>query len=123
MFTGLYWLRMNEGEWDSCGLCICIRCDVLALSTDLRQQVYDQGLFSFAHELGHTFGYDLGTFARLPGANSRPYGQCDEQVHACLENFANEFGYIWLSHTPQRHELENFLITRGVDPLVNVYVL
>lgn len=76
--------------------------------------------FSFAHELGHTFGYNLKTLARLPGANphTRKKGQKGGRIHRCLENFCDEFGYLWMSHTQNRRELENFLHEHSASEIV-----
>ncbi len=75
----------------------------------------------FAHELGHTFGFDLATLDRLPHMHDADFAKCGEgdQNITALEEFADDFSYIWMSYVTHRTELEEFL-NKHTDEFVDL---
>lgn len=82
--------------------------------------------FTFSHELAHTFLYDIHGLEYLPHTDPKKHDgpdKDDNQILNCVEDFADEFGYIWLSYSAQRKELDSFLEKYREECLVDITTL
>ena len=76
---------------------------------------------TFAHELGHTFCTNLSTFTSLPHTNYNELtGKKRDNVFCAIEEFADDFAYIWMSFVVHRKQLEEFLKSHQHDPAVPI---
>ena len=76
---------------------------------------------TFAHELGHTFCTDLSTFVRLPHTDyEKLKGQKRDNVLDSVEEFVEDFSYLWMSFAEHRKQLENFLKAHQHDIVIPI---